>query len=125
MKWLWMSVGGVLGVLARYLMGGWVARWAGLGFPWGTIVVNVSGCALIGFLASMGKTEWAMGPSLRAFLFIGFLGAYTTFSTYMLESYELLNRGDWVGAAGNLFGSVFLGMAGFLLGIYVARAIVD
>jgi CrcB protein len=84
-------------------------------------LVNVSGCALIGFLASMGKTQWYFGPDLRAFLFIGFLGAYTTFSTYMLESYELFNRGEISWGLLNLGGSVLLGLLGFFLGVLAAR----
>ncbi len=116
-----MSLGGVFGVVSRYLIGGLVGRVLGLGFPYGTFVVNVSGCALIGFLATMGNIQWYISPNLRAFLFVGFLGAYTTFSTYMFESYEMIHQGKLFLSMINLAGSVVLGFLGFCAGVIFAR----
>jgi len=116
-----MSLGGILGVLSRYSLGGLVHRWLGLSFPYGTLAVNVSGCLTIGFLATLGQSFLFISPNARAFWFIGFLGAYTTFSTYMLEGHQLLEEGRPSAGLGYLFLSVALGYLGLRLGIWAAR----
>lgn len=121
MNYLYLSVGGILGTLSRYFLGGLVQRWAGLGFPYGTFFVNLSGCFVIGFAATLAGERLHSSVSLRSFFFIGFLGAYTTFSTYMLESFKLLQDGKLVIGAAYLVGSVTLGMLGLWLGVLLAR----
>ena len=112
-------------MFSRYLVGAGVHRFTGLGFPYGTLLVNVSGCFLIGLLASLGKTTWFISPNQRAFLFVGYLGAYTTFSSYMLESYELINRQQWLAGSLYLVGSVLAGAIGFIAGMFLARWITN
>ena len=96
-------------------------RWAGLGFPFGTFFVNVSGCFVIGFAATLAGERLHSSNPPRSFFFIGFLGAYTTFSTYMFESFKLLQEGKLAIGAAYLFGSLALGILGLWLGVLVAR----
>lgn len=123
MQLLVIGVGGFVGAIARYAVDGWVSALVRGSFPWGTLVVNVSGSLLIGLLfASM--TERALIPAeLRAPVMIGFVGAYTTFSTLALESWRLLEDGAWLAAMANLGGSVVLGVAAVVVGIAIGRAI--
>jgi len=100
--------GSSLGGLARHLLGGWVERRTGGGFPYGTLAVNVSGAFAIGLVAGW---QWeAMGdPSMvRQFLMYGVLGGYTTVSTFSLNTLQLLQAGAWPRAAANIAGSFFL-----------------
>jgi CrcB protein len=116
-----LSLGGVLGVNARYWLGLWVNRWAAGPFPWPTFLINVTGSFAIGFLATL-LTRWLPHPSLRLLVVTGFLGGYTTYSSFALEAHTLWERGErWIGAA--YMGSTLL--AGFLavwLGVALARA---
>ncbi|KAB2836868.1 fluoride efflux transporter CrcB [bacterium] len=121
MNVLYLSAGGVLGTLSRYFLGGIVQRWAGLGFPYGTFFVNLSGCFVIGFAATLAGDRLHSSAPLRSFFFVGFLGAYTTFSTYMFESFKLLQEGRLVLGTAYLLGSVALGMLGLWLGVLLAR----
>src|SRR4029453_7594611 len=121
MRYLYMGLGGVLGVLSRYAVGGLTHRWLGLGFPYGTLAVNLSGCMAMGFLAPLGQGFLFIGPQARAFWFIGFLGAYTTFSTYMLEGQQLLEEGRPLAGLAYLFLRVAAGYLGLQLGIWAAR----
>lgn len=108
-SWGWVGLGGALGSLGRFLLGGWLATVSSR-FPWSTLVVNVSGCWVLGFLAG-GVERWSGCPSqARLFLFTGVLGGYTTFSAFGLESFALLKRGAWGWAAGNILLSVVLGV---------------
>jgi fluoride exporter len=98
-KVLLLILGGALGTLARYGLSGLIAERTGT-FPFGTLVVNVTGCFLIGLLAVM-----ALGPEWRLFLIYGFCGGYTTFSSFGLQTLELARDGQWLFAAGNVLGS--------------------
>lgn len=122
MNYLYLSAGGILGVLARYLFGGLTHRWLGLGFPYGTFVVNLSGCFVIGLAATLAGDRLHSSEPLKHFFFIGFLGAYTTFSSYMFESFSLIERGEWGMGLGYLLGSVLLGYLALLAGVALARA---
>lgn len=122
MKFLYMGLGGILGVIGRYLVGGMVYRGLGLGPPFGTFLVNVSGCFAIGLLATLVELKWNMGTLGRAFLFVGFLGAFTTFSTYMFENFTLLDEGRfWLGL-GNMVLSVVLGFLALWVGVWLGRS---
>jgi CrcB protein len=110
-KWLLLSVGGVLGTFARYGLASWVPGVAGAGFPYGTLAVNLSACLLIGVLNGMAG-RGALGPDGRLLLMTGFCGAYSTFSTLILESGGLAGDGEVLRALVNYLGS---GAAGFLL----------
>ncbi len=121
MNYLYLSVGGILGTISRYLFGGLAQRWLGLGFPYGTFLINVSGCFVIGLAATLAGDRLHSSAPLRNFFFIGFLGAYTTFSTYMFESFSLLQGGKLVLGLASLLGSVLLGFLALWLGVGLAR----
>ena len=117
-----IGVAGALGALARYGLEGWVSRRAG-SFPWGTFVVNVSGSFLLGLLVTLLGERFAVAPWVRASLTIGFLGAYTTFSTLLLESYRLLEGRSYALAGANLAGSLAAGVLALYGGVVLGRAL--
>lgn len=117
---LLVAAGGAIGAALRYLLGGWLQSRLGPDFPWGTFVVNVSGCLLIGVV--LGLTErGALPPEARLFLAVGVLGGYTTFSTFGYETLRLLQGGDLVAAALNASGQFALGLVAVYLGLVAAR----
>lgn len=120
MQYLWIAVGAVLGAWARFAVGGLISeRWAGA-FPWGTFVVNVTGAFLLGLLNGLAISRGAFSPSLRLALGIGFLGSYTTFSTWAFETVRLLQNGAAGLAAAYVLGSVLVGLVGVWLGLQLA-----
>lgn len=123
MRWLWVFLGGGIGSVLRYLVGGWVQGAAGTAFPWGTFVVNASGCFAIGVLATWLTERSAPAPELGAFLLVGVLGGYTTFSSFGIETFRLLEAAAWLRAAGNALGSVAAGLAGAAAGVLLARSV--
>lgn len=123
MVYLSIAAGGALGAIARYLVDVWVSERAGAAFPFGTLVINVSGSFVVGLLAALLMERGVVDPELRPFLMIGFLGAYTTFSTWMLESLRLAEGGEWVAVVANIGGSVALGMLAVTFGLLVGRRI--
>ena len=118
-----IAVAGALGALARYGLEGVVSRRAPGAFPWGTFVVNVSGAFALGLVFTLATERWALAPWLRSASTIGFLGAYTTFSTLMFESYRLAADRALGLAAVNLLGSCAAGIAAVYAGIVLARSI--
>jgi CrcB protein len=123
MKLFWLGLGGGLGALARYGLGGWVHRIYAGGFPLGTFVVNVAGCLAFGLIWGLFDSRLAAGPQVRTAVLVGFMGAFTTFSTYMFEGAALLRQGQWVWGLAYLGGQNLLGLAGLALGLAVARTI--
>jgi CrcB protein len=117
-----IGVAGCLGALARYGLEGLVSRRAGA-FPWGTFVVNISGSFLLGLTVTLLGERLAVAPWVRASVAIGFLGAYTTFSTLSLESYRLLETRSFALAGANLIGSVTAGLVALYGGIVLGRAL--
>lgn len=114
---LLVGLGGFIGSIARYLLGGWVLQMTAQDrFPAGTFMVNVLGCLVIGLLAGVFERHPAFGPDLRLFLFTGLLGGFTTFSAFGLETLYLLRRGDTGMAVLYVLGSVTLGLAAVWLG---------
>jgi len=122
-KWFALIAGGTLGTLARYLFGGYVYQALGASFPYGTLLVNLTGCWLIGFLVVLSEEKFLLGPTARIFLMIGFCGAYTTFSTFMLETANLMKDGENLRAFMNVLLSVLLGFVALRIGIFSARLI--
>jgi CrcB protein len=118
-----LSAGGVLGVNARYWLGAWITQRAGPGFPWATFAINVSGSLVIGALTVV-LDRWLPHPNARLLLVAGFLGGYTTFSTFSLESVTLWERGQRMMAVAYVSGSVVAGLAAAVVGIALARAAV-
>ncbi len=123
-KILALSVGGVAGVNARYWLGVWINRWASSQFPWATFSINVSGAFAIGFLTAL-LARWSPHSHLRLVILVGFLGGYTTFSTFAFESVTLWQRGEWVFSLANMAGSVLAGCAAVVLGAALAQGIVQ
>jgi CrcB protein len=117
-----ISIGAVLGANARYLVGVWVADRLGAAFPYGTLVINVSGSFLIGIVLTL-STKVLVPDWFRPLLAIGFLGAYTTFSTFTYETLGLIQNGSWLAAAGNVVGSLSFGLVGVFAGTVVARLV--
>jgi len=122
LSYLWIFIGGGLGSIARFAASGLVARLVGETFPWGTILVNVTGSFLIGFIATLTGTEgrWLVSPSAREFVMIGVLGGYTTFSSFSLQTLTLARDGEWLHAGVNVVVSVILCLAAVWLGHLVA-----
>ncbi len=122
-KYLLISLGAVLGANARYLIGGWAAERWGTSFPFGTLLINVSGSLALGIFLTYATDRALVDPRYRQLVAIGFLGAYTTFSTYTFESVTLmLNGSGWAGLT-NLLGSAVLGAFAVGLGIIIGRAL--
>ncbi len=122
MTWLSIAIGGAIGALLRYLVSGWAYVWLGEGFPWGTLSVNMIGSFLIGFLWRWFD-QVAIAPNTRTLIFVGGLGAFTTFSTYGLESLNLLRDGQYKLGLLNILGSNVLGILFVFLGFVAARAL--
>ena len=118
-----IGLGGFAGAVARYLLDGRLSAATGGGFPWGTLVINVSGSLAIGLLFALITERTVLPAAWRGPLMIGFLGSYTTFSTLTLESWRMIEDGAWLTAGGNLIGSVALGMLALIAGIALGRAI--
>ena len=118
-----IGLGGFAGAIARYLVDGIVSDRTGGGFPWGTLVINVSGSFVLGLLFAMTAERAILPADIRGPVMIGFIGAYTTFSTFMLESWVLIENGSYMAAVANLGGSVLLGLVAVVAGLTVGRAI--
>jgi fluoride exporter len=119
-KVLALSIGGVLGVNARYWLGHWMNQWASPKFPWATFTINVTGSFAIGFL-TIFLAQWLPRANARLFLITGLLGGYTTFSAYSFESLAMWERGDPWEAFAYVIGSVLAGLLAVTLGVALAR----
>ncbi|HLJ56465.1 MAG TPA: fluoride efflux transporter CrcB [Chthonomonadaceae bacterium] len=118
--YLFVGLGGFVGANARYIVARWAAdRW-GPGFPYGTFIINITGCLILGLFATLAD-RLAWNDAWRFTIAIGFVGAYTTFSTYEYESFRLVADGQLARAAANIIGSVIVGFAGVYAGVVLAR----
>jgi CrcB protein len=115
---LWIAIGSGIGGLARYWCSGVIARHLGETFPWGTLVVNVAGSFLIGLVAiSTGPDgRWLIGTTARQAIMVGAFGGFTTFSSFSLQTLNLIHDGEWLPAAANIVLSVLLCLLGVWLG---------
>ncbi len=118
-----IAAGGALGALARFLVDEWVTERIGGAFPFGTLVVNLSGTFLVGLLATLIVDRGVLSAELRPFVLVGFVGAYTTFSTWLLESWRMLELGETGLAMANIVGSMVLGAVALVAGLVVGRAV--
>lgn len=123
--YLWIALGSALGGVARYWSSGMIATHFGETFPAGTIFVNVLGSFLIGFIATLSAPDgrWFIGTDMRQFLMLGILGGYTTFSSFSLQTLNLLRDGEWSRAGLNIGLSVVLCLVGVWLGHIAAAAL--
>lgn len=117
-RYLLLALAGGLGALCRFLSASWVqGRAPGSHFPWGTAVVNVVGCFLFGVIYTLGERRVGIGPETRAIVLTGFMGSFTTFSTFSFEAHGLLMAGRYGLAAANVVGQNLLGLLAVGLGI--------
>lgn len=121
MSWLALILGSVAGGVMRYVVAGAIHLWGGSAWPYGTFVVNISGCFLIGWFTSFGESRGWTDPAAKLFLVTGFCGAYTTFSTLIFETAELLKSGQGSWGIVNVVASVAVGFACFLAGDRLGR----
>ncbi|BBB48254.1 fluoride efflux transporter CrcB [Pelolinea submarina] len=122
-EFLIISIGAVLGANARYLVNGWVINRMGNSFPHGTFLINFTGSLLLGFFLSAAAEHPVINPRWYLFIGIGFLGAFTTFSTYVYESFILLYQGQWGLGLLNIFNSTALGIIAIGLGFFLGKQI--
>ena len=118
-----IAIAGAVGALARYGLEGFVSRRAPGAFPWGTFAVNVSGAFVLGFVFTLMTEQFTVAPWIRGAVTIGFLGAYTTFSTLSFETYRLAEDGALGLAAANACGSLAAGLTAVYLGVVAGRAL--
>lgn len=118
---LYIAAGGALGAVLRYGVSNGVHLIFGRAFPYGTLTVNVLGSLLIGFLYILLIERYSLGPNVRAILIIGVLGAFTTFSTFSLETYNLLENGEFIKAILNILLSVTLCLLAAWAGVLIGR----
>lgn len=119
---LLVGLGAIPGALSRYYMTIWFSQWLGTGFPFGTFAINLSGTLLMGFVATLA-VERIIAPDMQLLIATGFLGSYTTFSTYMLDTSVLLRVGNRMKALFYWAGSVVLGGICLEIGIVLARMV--
>lgn len=122
-----VGLGSALGGMGRFWLSGWIAQRFGESFPLGTLVVNVTGSFLIGFLDGIGTSEGRilLSPAARQFFMVGIMGGYTTFSSFSLQTMKLLQDGQWTYAAMNVVASVLLCLAGTWIGILAGRSLAN
>ena len=116
-----VAVGGAIGSVARYLVAIGSGKIFGINFPWGILIINVTGSLLIGVFVGLFATKWDLPQSVRIFLTVGICGGYTTFSTFSLDSYYLMERGQVLMALAYMIGSVVLSISALVGGLYLAR----
>jgi len=121
----WIAVGSALGGVARYWCSGVAARLFGETFPWGTLLVNLTGSFVIGFFATLTSPDGRIfvGSTTRQFVMMGLLGGFTTFSSFSLQTLNLAQESQWLQAGGNIVGSVVLCLLAVWLGHLLAHSI--
>lgn len=122
-KIVMLALAGMCGTLARYWLSGAVYDIMGRDFPWGTAAVNLLGCMAFGLIWVMADERQLMRPETRLVILVGFMGAFTTFSSLIFETSELLRGAQWASAALNLVGQNILGFVAFAIGATVGRAV--
>mgnify|MGYP006301934923 CR=1 FL=1 len=120
-KLLGLAIAGACGTLLRYGLAGVAQRATDSGFPFGTAVVNLAGCFLAGLFWSYAQDRVSISAEMRTMILIGFLGAFTTFSAFMLETSSLLRDAQWIWAVGNVLVQTVIGFALLFVGLAVGR----
>jgi CrcB protein len=121
MKYLWVGLGGCLGAIARYALGVWIYERMGTRFPYGTFVINISGCFLIGLTLAVLDARTSIPRAWREAVPIGFIGAYTTFSTFEYETLRAAQQGQSAVAVGYLLSSIVIGFGAVWVGQAAGR----
>lgn len=122
-KLILIGAAGAAGTLARYMLGGLVQKLYGGAFPWGTFAVNMTGTFLFGLVWGLAESRLVIGSDTRAVILVGFMGAFTTFSTFMFETGELLRDSQWALAAGNIALQNIIGVIFLILGLAAGRLV--
>jgi CrcB protein len=118
-----IAAGGAVGSVLRFWMSTWVHSFAGRSFPYGTLTVNVAGCLAMGFLFVLFVDRLSDNNVLRAGILIGVLGGFTTFSSFSIETFNLIEQGAWVKAAANMTGSLLLCVGATWVGVILGRQV--
>ncbi|WP_375161452.1 fluoride efflux transporter CrcB [Bradyrhizobium sp. RDT46] len=118
-----VAAGGALGAVVRYLVSIGAGRAFGTDFPWGTLIINVTGSFLIGILTGLFATKWNLPQAARIFLTVGICGGYTTFSTFSLDAWYLIERGQTVASAAYMIASVVLSVTALVAALQLVRAL--
>lgn len=121
MNYLWIALGAVAGAIARYALSGYIARVFSSAFPYGTLIVNVSGSLVLGFFLVLAGERMLLDPRWRMLVAIGFCGSYTTFSSFAFESFAQMESGQWMMMAINITANNALSLGAIILGAALAR----
>ena len=123
MNYFWIALGAIVGASARYFLSLLIARDFSSAFPYGTLLINVTGSLIVGFFLVFSTERVLLDPKWRLLVVIGFCGSYTTFSSYAYESFALVERGQWFLTGINVIGSNALSLAAVFAGAALARAL--
>ena len=121
LQYLWIGLGGFIGANTRYLLQQWAANRWGTDFPYGTLLANVGGSFVMAFFLTLITGRLTISPEARLFIAVGFLGGFTTFSSFAYETFGLVGQNGWWAAALNFVSNNLLGLAGVLLGVLLAQ----
>lgn len=121
MEYIWVGIGGAAGAIARFAMTRYAIGRFGDAFPWGTLAINLLGAFAIGLILTWLTERSIAAPEVRLVLIVGFLGGYTTFSSYTFEAVAMAQRGNWFGMVSYVFGSNVIGLAACVAGVVLAR----
>lgn len=122
-KIIWLSLAGAAGTLARYALTGFVQKINATLFPWGTVAVNITGCFFAGFLWILFENRWPVSGDTRTVIMLGFMGAFTTFSSLILETSMLLRSEEWLYAVANLTMQNSFGFFALFAGLMIGRMV--
>ena len=117
----WVAIGGAIGSVSRFVLSTVILRLSGSLFPVGTFAVNLAGCIAFGALVGAAEQRFVLTPNARAFLLVGVLGGFTTFSSYAFESFALMQDGQFAAAALNIIGQVVAALLGFWVAYVIAH----
>jgi len=116
-----VAVSGAIGSVMRYLVGIGAGRLFGTDFPWGTLIINITGSFVMGLFAGLFATRWNLPQAMRIFLTVGICGGYTTFSTFSLDSFYLIERGELAATAVYMIGSAVLSVGALIGAMHLVR----
>ncbi len=122
-KFIYLGLAGAAGTISRYLFSGFVQKLSSNNFPLGTAAVNIVGCLLFGLIWAIMENRLSNIDAIRPIIFIGFFGAFTTFSSFMYETSQLLDNSQWFFASVNIIGQNIIGLISILVGLAIGRLI--